>query len=272
MIKRSSLLVLAFVASGCGTDARLTAPPDNPPAATILLKDVVASNLPSPLYHFEYDASGRITGASYASGLYVYDLAYTGDRLSEMRNNGPANHDRIVYAYDDAGRVAGVRYVDANGVTYTVVIFTYDGQKLTGLERDRRVDGGFIIDKEMSFSYYPDGNLFELTEHRPPIDGVQDDATFVDRFEQYDTGTNVDGFDLIHSDFFDHLVVLPGVQVQQSNPRRQTRSGDGINFSVDFSYLYDDRNRPLTRTGDVTILNGSNTGQRLQINSTFSYY
>jgi hypothetical protein len=272
MINRSSLLVLAFATSACSVDARLNAPPENPPAATILLKDVVASSLPSPLYHFEYDASGRITSASYASSLYVYDLAYTGGRLAEMRNNVAGNQDRIVYAYDDAGRVAGVRYVDANGVTFTVVIFTYDGQKLTGLERDRRVDGGFIIDKEMSFSYYPDGNLFELTEHRPPIDGVQDEATFVDRFEQYDTGINVDGFDLIHSDFFDHLVVLPGVQVQKSNPRRQTRIGDGINFTVDFTYAYDDGNRPLTKTGDVMILNGSNAGQRLQISSLFTYY
>lgn len=59
MINRTLLLVLAFAASACSVDARLNAPPENPPPATILLKDVVASSLPSPLYHFEYDASGR---------------------------------------------------------------------------------------------------------------------------------------------------------------------------------------------------------------------
>ena len=273
MINRSSLLVLAVAVSACSSDARLnTAPPENPPPATVQLKDVVASNLPSPFYHFEYDGLGRITTASYASSLFVYELAYAAGRLSEMRNNILVNHDRLVYTYDNAGRVGAVRYVDWNGVTYTLVVFAYDGQRLTGLERDRRVDGGFIIDKEMSFSYYADGNLLELTEHRPAIAGVQDEATFVDRFEQYDTGINVDGFELIHSDFFDHLVLLPGVQLQKSNPRRQTRTGDGINFTVDFSYVYDGRNRPLTKAGDVTILNGPNSGQRVQISSVFSYY
>lgn len=271
MIKRSLLLVLVLAASACSRDARLSTEPP-PPPGTVLLKDDVASNLPSPFYHFEYDGSGRITAASYASGLFVYELAYAGGRLSEMRNNTSVNHDRLVYTYDDAGRVAAVRYVDTNGVTFTLVVFTYDGQKLTGLERDRRVEGGFIIDKQMSFTYDADGNLLELTEHRPAIEGVQDDATFVDRFEQYDTGINVDGFDLIHSDFFDHLVLLPEVQLQKSNPRRQIRTGDGINFTVDFSYVYDDRNRPLTKAGDVTILNGPNSGQRVQISSVFSYY
>ena len=71
---------------------------------------------------------------------------------------------------------------------------------------------------------------------------------------------------------FYHLVLLPGVQLQKSNARRQIRIGDGINFTVDFSYVYDDRNRPLTKAGDVTILNGPNSGQRVQISSVFSYY
>ena len=270
MIKRISLLIFALAVAACGGDGRLTTEP--PPPATGLLKDIVASSLPSPFYHFEYDASGKITRASYASDLYVYDLTYRGDRLDEMRNNNLANHDRLVYTYDEVGRIVSVRYVDANGVTFTLVIFTYDGQKLTSLERDQRVDGGFIIDKQMSFAYDANGNLFELTEHRPPIDNVQDETTVVDRYEQYDTGTNVDGFDLIHDDFFDHLVLLPGVQLQKSNPRKVTRSGDGLNFTVDYTYAYDNGNKPLSKTGDVTLLNGPNAGQHVQISVLFSYY
>jgi hypothetical protein len=271
MIKYSSLVLVALAMAACSGDTRITVPPP-PPPGTVLLKDVIASNLPSPFYHFEYDEFGKIIRASYASDLYVYDLTYRGDRLSEMRNNILVNQDRLVYTYDDIGRVVSVRYVDANGVTFTLVILTYDGQKLTGLERDRRVEGGFIIDKQMSFTYDANGNLFELTEHRPPIENVQDETTVVDRFEQYDGGINVDGFELIHDDFFDHLVLLPGVQLQKSNPRKLTRSGDGLNFTVDFTYAYDDRNRPQTRTGDVTILNGLNAGQRVQIASNYLYY
>ena len=121
MIKRISLLVFVLTVAACGGDTRFTTEP--PPAATGLLKDIVASNLPSPFYHFEYDASGKITRASYASDLYVYDLTYRGDKLSEMRNNILVNHDRLVYNSDDAGRVVSVRYVDANGVTFTLVLF-----------------------------------------------------------------------------------------------------------------------------------------------------
>ena len=124
----------------------------------------------------------------------------------------------------------------------------------------------------MSLSYYPNGNLLEITEYRPAIDGLQTEATTVDRFEQYDDKINVDGFSLIHDDFFDHLVLLPGVQLQTGNPAKQTRTGDGTNFTVTYSYLYDDKNRPLTKTGDLTLLNGADAGRRIQTSTVFSYY
>src|SRR5678810_1135672 len=129
-----------------------------------------------------------------------------------MRNNILVNHDRLQYFYDDAGRVSEVRYVDPNASVFTVVFLSYDGQQLTGLERDRRVEGGFIVDKRMSLSYYADGNLQELTEQLRSPDGSE--TTTVDHFERYDDKTNVDGFSLIHDEFFDHLVLLPQVQLQ----------------------------------------------------------
>ena len=124
----------------------------------------------------------------------------------------------------------------------------------------------------MSLSYYPDGNLRELTEHRPAIEGQQDETTTVDRFEQYDDKTNVDGFSLIHDEFFDHKVLLPGVQLQKGNPARQTHTGAGVNYSVDFSYTYDDRNRPLMKAGALTFLNGSDAGKTFETSAVFSYF
>ena len=182
------------------------------------------------------------------------------------------NHDRLKYAYDESGRVSAIRFVEATGRIVGALIFSYEGAKLTGIERVRLFDSGFITDKTMSLSYYPDGNLLELTEHHPPIDGQQTEATTVDRFEQYDDKINVDGFGLIHSEFFEHLVLLPGVRLQRSNPRRQIHSGDGINFSVDYDYRYDEENRPLTKTGEVIVTNGANAGQRFQTHALFSYY
>jgi hypothetical protein len=261
---------LAAAVSSCSSEDAPTAP--KPPAPAVLLQDVVLSNLPSPYYHFEYDASGRVTSVSFASGLTMYEVEYDGGRISQLRNTTAANHDRLQYVYDGAGKVAEIQYVDATGATFTRVSFTYQGQQLTGLERTVKWSGGFVTDKTMALSYDSDGNVREIVEHRPAIEGRQSDATFVDRYEQYDDKINVDGFGLLHNDFFDHLVLLPAVQIQKGNPRRETRSGDGINFSVEYVYTYDARNRPLAKNGQLTILNGADAGRVIQTSSTFTYY
>ena len=269
---KSLRLLMAFApVLSCSRDGGTSIrPPD--PIPTVLLKDIVVSSLPAPFYHFEYDATGRMTFASFASELTRYDLSYTAGRLSEMRNNILVNHDRLVYVYDGAGRVAEVRYVDDTGVVFTRVHYAYDGTKLIGVERERKTANGFIVDRTMALSYGADGNLSDLTEHYVAIPGVQDDATFTDHYEQYDAGINVDGFSLLHDEFFDHLVLLPQVRLQMGNPGRVTRSGDGLNYRVEYSYTYDDQNRPLNKSGDLTILNGSTAGQHIQTSSVFSYY
>ena len=261
-------------ASACSGDSTITDPGTSapPPPAKVLLKDVLVDRLPSPFYHFDYDADGTITGISYASGLTSYDVSYLGTRIRELRNNALGNHDRIVYAYDSDGRVVGVRYVNESGATFTIVIYSYEGDKLTGVERSRAVEGGFIIDKTISLSYWPDGNLREFAEHRPKIDGVQDETNNVVTYEQYDTGLNVDSFDLIHDDFFDHFVLLPGVQIQKNNPKRETRTGDGLTYVVDYTYAYDGAGRPVAKRGDLLITGGGEVGRRIQIGSAYTYY
>jgi hypothetical protein len=268
--KLAITVIAALALASCSSDRSVTAPP--PPPAAVLLKDIVIDRLPSPYYHFDYDANHRPIGVSFASGLNSYDLIYDGGRLSEMRSNNGFNHDRLVYTYDAAGRVDSIKYTDENGIVFTVLFFRYSGQQLTQLERDRRITGGFIIDKTMSFTYYPDGNLLELTEHRPAIDGLQTEVTTVDRFERYDEKINVDAFGLIHDDFFDHLVLLPAVQLQKGNPAHVTHTGDGDNFTVEYTYTYDGQNRPLSTSGDLEFLTGQNAGQHFQLSTVFSYY
>jgi len=272
-------LILAAALLACGGDSGTTSPtttppPPPPPPPAVQLEDVAVDRLPSPYYHFAYGGDGRVSFVSFASDLTRYDVTYdAGGRLAEMRNNTIANHDRLQYVYDDAGRVGLVKYLDASDRVYTTVFFTYDGEKLKGIERDRRVDGGFIIDKTVALSYDADGNLFELTTHRPAIAGRQAEETTVDRYEGYDDGINVDGFGLIHDDFFDHLVLLPGVQLQKNNPARETRTGDGINYTVDYVYTYDAAHRPRVKSGDLTVTrNDPNVGRHFQTRSSFSYY
>jgi len=269
------LVTLMAAVAACAPDpsAPISPPPPPPPPMPVVtgLKEIMFSSLPSPYYHFEYDSTGRVTFAAFASDFARYDVIYADGRISEMDNNILVNHDRLVYQYDDSGRVVLVREVDANGAVFVLLTLTYDGQKLIGLERDRRVDGGFIIDKTMTLSYYPDGNLRQLAQHRPAIAGFQDEQRYADLFEQYDTGVNVDGFDLLHNDFFDHLVLLP-VQLQKGNPRRVTRTGDGLNYVVEYAYAYDAKGRPLTRSGLITLTNGTTPGQQFQTSGEYSYY
>jgi hypothetical protein len=265
--------ILAAAVSACSGEPGSTAPIPSPipPAPTVLLRDVVISSLPSPFYQFEYDAGGRISRASYASGLRVYDVTYDGTGIASMREVA-GNRDWLQYLYDDAGRVGAIFYLDSTGAIYTQTFFSYAGPLLTGIERERRVDAGFIVDKSISLSYDSAGNLLVFTEHRPPIEGRQDETTTVDRYEGYDDRINVDGFGLIHTEFFDHLLLLPGVQLQKGNPARVTRTGDGLNFTVDYTYTYDGGNRPLTKIGDLTVTNGADAGRKFPTRSEFSYY
>ncbi|HET6769255.1 MAG TPA: hypothetical protein VFH08_17725 [Chitinophagaceae bacterium] len=248
-------------------------PPPTTPSTSVLLQDVVVERLPSPYYHFGYDTAGRISFVSFASGLNMYDIIYNGDKISEMRNNTLVNKDRLQYEYDTEGRVSAINYANSTGMVYTKVHFAYAGQKLIKLERERKLGSGFTVDKTLAMSYYTDGNLMEITYHHPATQfSGQIEFNWVVRFEQYDDKINTDGFDLLHSDFFDHLVLLPGVQLQKNNPRIEIRSGDGDDYTVDYAYTYNDRHAPLTKTGEFIYTSGPNAGQRFQTRSLFTYY
>lgn len=269
-----ALVVSAAVACSADITTGTAVPPQ--PTPTVLLKEITVGNLPLAFYEFSYDAAGRVVTASFA-GFRFYQVSYDGNRITQLANNVPGNHDRVIYLYDDAGRVASVRYVDSSGVTIGHVFFTYYRQQLASLVRDKGVAGGFVVDKEMLFIYDDNGNLLELDQHRPAISGGQQEVTQSFRFDDYDNRINTDGFTLIHNDFFDHLVLLPGVQLQKGNARHltiATRADDGsfITLEVIYTYAYDGAGRPVAKFGDVTVLNGPNAGQRTQMSSFFSYY
>ena len=268
-MRNAVLVTAAALLVACNPDGTPMGPPPPPPAAPVLLKDIVIPNVPSPYYHFEYDAENRVKTVSFASGLRAYDVIYDGGRIAEMRSTLPLNGDRLQYAYDVEGRVASVKYLDNSGQLKAILFLTYSGAQLTEIERDRKVSAGFLAEKIMKFSYDTDGNVLEITETLRTEDTPA--TTTVDRYEQYDGKVNVDGFSLVHDEFFDHLVLLPGVQLQKSNPGRVTRTGDGINYILDYTYTYDTENRPLVKSGDLVFTNVE-PGRRFNTRSEYSYY
>lgn len=266
------LLIVPVVLYSCKKEEQSNPqPPEVPHVPAVLLKDMILSHLPSPYYHFEYDTAGKPIFASFASELYRYDIAYNGARISEMRNNILVNKDRMKYFYDYSGNVTEIRFADSAGLVYEKAFFTYDGQKLINVEWDLKSGTGFIILKTLTMSYYPDGNLQEIRYHSPAT-GVNEEITYVDRFEQYDNKINVDGFGLIHTHFFEHLILLPQVQLQKNNPRKIIHTGDGTNYQVDYNYTYNGLDLPLVKNGEFLYLNGADAGKKVQIQTVYSYY
>lgn len=269
-------VLLLFTASmiffSCKKEKQTIDLPAPPPPSTVYIKDVLIDRLPSPFYHFEYNAAGKVSFISYASDFFRYDVSYEGEKIIEMKNNILVNKDRLQYFYDDAGRVDTVKYINSMGLVYTIINLEYNGSKLIKLDRERKIGADFVIDKTITLTYYADGNLQDRTVHYPAIVG-QPELTFVDRYEQYDNRINAEGFSLLHEDdFFDHFVFLPLVQLQKNNPGRQVRTGDGGNFRIDYSYTYDNRDAPLTKSGDFVYTSGPSTGQRFLLTTNYTYY
>jgi hypothetical protein len=268
-----SLIVTVAAVLACGDSQG----PDGGPGGggggpVVPLEDIAVSSLPSPYYHFEYDPAGRIGRVSFASGFLSYDVLYQGDRIAELRNNTAGNTDRLLYVYDAAGRVQTVNYVNPTGAVFARVRLTYNGGRLSQLDRERKLDAGFTVEKTMSFSYDADGNLQQIVDHRPAISGRQDESTTMDRFEQYDANVNVEAFSLIHNDFFDHVVLLPDVQLQTGNPAREFLTGGSVDYRFEYTYTYDERKRPLLKSGTATILTGPDAGRTVPLHTAFSYY
>ncbi|MES2850275.1 MAG: hypothetical protein V4685_14550 [Bacteroidota bacterium] len=272
--KHLLLLAIPVLLFSCKKDQGTYIPQiPEPTIPPVLLKDIVIPNLPSPYYHFEYDSTGKSILASFASGFTNYSIEYNGNRINAMQNNIIVNKDRLQYLYDNAGRVNVIKYADSTGVVFKRILLNYDGPKLIALEREINAGPGFVIEKTMTFQYYADGNLREITQHWPSVNG-QPAITYTDRYENYDTSLNVDAFSLLHNKFFEHLALLPGITIQKNNPTKMIRTGDGINYEIDYTYTYtyNNKNAPLRKNGTGKWLNGPDAGKIFASNTVYSYY
>ena len=145
---------------------------------------------------------------------------------------------------------------------------------MSEIQWDHRVDDvGFLIDRTLSFAYYPDGNLKTMIESRPPIGGSPA-ITDTILFEQYDDKINVDDFSLIHDGIHDHLFLLQGIHLQKNNPGKETFSGGIglISYTVNYTYTYKSDLTPMSKIGDLLYTAGSDKGKRFQTSTFYSYY
>lgn len=249
-------------------------PPPTVPEKKVLLKDITIPHLPSPYYHFEYNSDSMITRADFASGYFIYDVLYSGNRVSEMRNNIIVNHDTLRYVYDNTGKIGLIKFINQSNVVYRHAFFTYNGSQVTKIEWDHKEgNAGFIIDRTLTFTYFSDGNVKVITEHRPGFSTVPD-YTSTWEFDQYDDKINVDDFSLIHDGIHDHLFLLSGFRIQRNNPRKEIFSAGPGNaaYTVDYTYTYNSDNTPSAKIGELLYTAGSDAGKRFQTHDYFTYY
>jgi len=251
-----------------------TPPPPSDAVKKVLLKDITIPHLPSPFYHFEYNSDSMVTRVDFASGFNIYDIVYNGNRIAEMQNNIIVSHDTLRYLYDNAGKLSMINFINQENITYRHVSFLYNGDQVKEIYWDHKVDNvGSLIDRTVTFTYYPDGNVKLITDHRPAHDGSPESTT-TDLFESYDNKINVDDFSLIHDTYHDHLFLFQGFRLQRNNPGKETFSaGAGFTaYTANYTYIYKSDNTPSSKTGDLLFTDGSQAGQRFQTNSFYTYY
>lgn len=247
--------------------------PSNPTAKHVLLKDIIIPNLPSPYYHFEYNTDSLASKVNFASGFSIYDVVYSGNKIAEMRNNIIVNHDTLRYAYDSAGKLTMIKFINDSDIVYRVVFFYYNGNLVNKIEWNiKEGNVGYYIDRRVTFTFYPDSNLKTMVDYRAAYNGSPE-QTLTTMFEQYDGKINVDDFSLLHDTYHDHLFLLQGFRLQKNNPAKETFSVDGVTFFTDdYTYVYNADNTPSTRTGAFMYVSGPDAGKRFETNASYTYY
>jgi hypothetical protein len=262
------MLTTAFAACKKDKDASQQPPPPPPSfddRATVFLKDVVESGLPSPYFHFSYNDSGYVTNISFADGFFDYDVNYNNRRVAFMLNK--KNNARLDYFYTN-GRVSSIDQV-LNGEKLWSYKMTYAQNRLAQVRWLRfPIAGDSVVERKIELFYGTDGNLSEYKDYRPDNgNGLKLSRTF--QFSQYDGATNVDDF-YVFKNFFEDVIFLPGVKLQKNNPRLVRILGEQNDFEITYTYNYRD-NKPILKNGIFKQTRGGGSGETSLVTS-YTYY
>ena len=115
-------------------------------APVVLLNNIVVPNLPSPYYHFEYDGSGKVSSAAFASGAFTYSLFYQANQLKEMKSISASTKINTTYQYDNTGKISLIKISSEDrSQVFKRAFLTYNSQnRLTEIEWELNTTTGFI--------------------------------------------------------------------------------------------------------------------------------
>lgn len=247
-------------------------PGNTPNSDTPRLKEMIVNRLPSPYYHFDYDDKGNITGINYQSGARIYAVSYKDQKVSMLENLIEPVRDKLDYIYEN-GRVTQINIINRNGLLYRKAFISYNANnKILKVYWEVLDNGAFSSEQMLVFSYHPDGNLKKMENTTFDV-GPLTEGTFSETFDNYDDKVNADGFDLLIPLPQNHLIFLPEYKLQINNPRHVVRTGTlGTDYIADYVYTYDNKGRPISKTGDLVFTGGQQVGQHFTTGTTYSWY
>ena len=271
----SSLLIVTLVLlmASCSkpVDPKPVPPPPPDDTKAVRLKDVQIDKLPSPYFLFTYNDSGYVTNLDFAKGFFTYQFQYENKRLVKMINT--RDNDYLLYQYTD-GRVTAIKHIDAvtEKPEWHYAFTYYANNQLKEIRwfafEDNSKDS--LLQRKVVLIYHADGNLAEFDEYLRNVNGEVVWSGTVE-FKSYDQGINVDDFYLF-KEFFDDVLFLPQVKLQKNNPKQIIMSGINNDFKIDYTYQYNNKNQPLTKSFNMLQTRGSDAGAHFTGTERFSYY
>ena len=180
--------------------------------------------------------------------------------------------DKLNYVYDN-DRVVQVNIINRNGLLYRKAFINYNASnKISRVYWEVLDNGAFSSEQMLTFTYHADGNLKKM-ENTTFAVGPLTEGTFSETYDNYDDKVNAEGFDLLIPLPQNHLIFLPEYKLQINNPRHVVRTGTpGTDYIVDYQYTYDNKNRPVSKTGDLVFTGGQQVGQHFTTGTTYSWY
>jgi hypothetical protein len=244
--------------------------PNAEDSRAVLLKDIEMQGLPSPYFHFEYDALHYITNISFGSDFLKYHVEYENKRVKSLTNT--ITNTSLHYSYKK-GQVSNID--EFSGSTGRLVIsyrldYNENNQLTQVLWYQYSVNGEVFPYKKAELSYHTDGNLKSVNWYTTSSSGplIWSSKT---EFTNYDNNTNVDDLILLKTFYyFDDYLFLPHVRLQKNNPLKEYITTPTTEYDVSYTYKYQN-GLPAARTA-VTTTKGGNGQGPIQYTDRYSYY
>ncbi len=243
-------------------------PPEEPRTRVGKLKEIVAQNLPNPMYRFDYTDEGVATDINFASGFYIYRLHYVNDRLDRMINS--FNNNALVYNYTN-GKITAIRDMRPDGKLLWNYSFDYSaGGLLKEVRWYRFLSNGTdsVLLRKAILEYRTDGNLAWFDDYFST--GGPLEWTRKIEYTNYDKEKNVDDFARLKL-FDDNLLYLPGVRLQKNNPRNELITSPQNTYEITNTWQYQN-GRPIQKMAKVVQVRGNDLGDLGDYSTTYSYY